>query len=51
MEKSAISERPLQAAWVVKKKSYEWVVVAVASAIGFAIVITLITFFELSSVK
>jgi hypothetical protein len=50
MEK-AMHARSLQTAWVVKKKSYEWVVVAIASAVGFAIVITLITCFELSSAK
>jgi hypothetical protein len=51
MDKIAIQGKSLQSAWVVKKKSYEWVVVALASAVGFAIVITLITFFELSSAK
>ena len=51
MEKSGTHDRPFQPAWVVKKRSYEWVVVAIASAVGFAIVITLITFFELSSAK
>ena len=51
MERFAIHERAVQPAWIIKKKSYEWVVVAVASAVGFAIVIALITVFELSSLK
>jgi hypothetical protein len=51
MGKSAIQHRSMQSAWVVKKKSYEWIVVSLGAAIGFAVVITLIAFFELSSVK
>jgi hypothetical protein len=51
MEKAGTHARSFQPAWVVKKRSYEWVVVAIASTVGFAIVIMLITVFELSSAK
>jgi hypothetical protein len=50
MEKAANNERPMQMQWVVKKKSYEWVLVLVASVLGFAVVMGLITFVELSMI-
>jgi hypothetical protein len=52
MEKAGTHQKSFQPAWIVKKKiSYEWIVVAIASTVGFAIVITLIAYFELSSAK
>ena len=51
MARTAVHGRSPQAVWVVKKKSYEWIVVALAAAIGFAIIFSLLTAVELSSVK
>jgi hypothetical protein len=52
MAKAAIHGKSLHSAWVVKKKvSGEWIVVAIASLLGFGVIFTLITFLELSAVK
>jgi hypothetical protein len=51
MEKvaNASTDRPMQMQWIVKKKSYETLLVVVASVLGFAVVFGLITFMELST--
>ena len=52
MARTAIHGRTLHSAWVVKKKGNgEWIVVAIASVLGFGVIFALLTFIELSAVK
>jgi len=49
MERAGSAEKPIQPQWISNKKNYEWLMVIVASVLGFGVVITLITFAELAN--
>jgi hypothetical protein len=51
MEKTAMICNSIQSGWGVGKRSGKWILVSVASVLGFGIIITLTTFFELSAVE
>jgi hypothetical protein len=49
MEASVSNKKAICTQWVTTKKgNYEWLMIIIVSALGFGIVITLITFAELA---
>jgi hypothetical protein len=50
MERAESSPKTVQPQWMSKKKNYEWVMVIVASILGFGVVIALIAFAELANI-
>lgn len=50
MERAGNREKAMQPQWTSNKKNYEWLMVIVASIVGFGIVITLIALAELANV-
>jgi hypothetical protein len=50
MARAAVTDKTVQMQWMSRKKNkYEWVMVVVASVLGFGVVISLITFAELAN--
>lgn len=49
MERAESTEKVMQPQWISNKKNYEWLMVVVASVLGFGVVIGLITFAELAT--
>jgi hypothetical protein len=50
MGRAAITDKAVQMQWMSRKKNnYEWIMVVIASVLGFGVVISLITFAELAN--
>jgi hypothetical protein len=50
MARMASAEKTVHMQWMSRKKNnYEWVMVVIASVLGFGVVISLITFAELAN--